>query len=197
MFEWMPTVQHESVLSKKKDEPGRVFFLNWGAPIAHGATFECNTPSPRARHEGNCSSSYVLVGPASLAQMVAPAPQRMGLLKMDCEGCEYSIYADVMRREPSFFERVEQVVLEVHLPRRFAPTDAAFLDYGRLLVLLLRAGHRLMHFEHAYCSGGSQFEGMTPLVAESGYYQRFTSLPRERRPRMENQCENVLFSRVS
>ena len=92
-----------------------------------------------------------------------------------------------------FFERVHQLVLEVHLPRKYASNDAEFLEYGRFLALLLRAGHRVQSLETAYCGGGGQFMGLTPLVKESGYYKRYTGLSPHQRPRMEHHCENLLF----
>ena len=36
---------------------------------------------------------------------------------MDCEGCEYSLYADTVAHNPLFFATVDQFALEVHLPR--------------------------------------------------------------------------------
>jgi hypothetical protein len=43
--------------------------------------------------------------------------ERILVLKMDCEGCEYSIYTSVMEHDPNFFQRVDQFALEVHLSR--------------------------------------------------------------------------------
>ena len=44
---------------------------------------------------------------------------------MDCEGCEYAVYAELEQEEDwTFFERVDQLVLEVHLPRKYALNDA-------------------------------------------------------------------------
>eukprot|EP00965_Chrysotila_dentata_P257990 6213061-Pleurochrysis_carterae.AAC.8 len=87
-----------------------------------------------------------------------------------------------MNSQPRFWERVEQIAIEVHLSRLWAADDATFLEYGRFLALLLRAGHRLRDAKFAFCSGGEPM-GLTPLVASSGYMQS---------PRPH--CENLLFA---
>ena len=100
-----------------------------------------------------------------------------------CQGCEYRLYKDTMAQAPSFFERVDQIVLEVHLSRRWAADDATVIEYGRLLALLARSGHVLRHAQSGFCSGG-EVMGVTPLVRSSGYL---------RRP--GGHCENLVFAR--
>ena len=86
--------------------------------------------------------------------------------------------------EPRFFERVEQIAMEVHLSRLWAPNDATFLEYGRYLGLLRRAGFQLYDVSLGFCSGGEPM-GLTDLVQRSGY----------RTARQGGQhCENLLFA---
>ena len=40
---------------------------------------------------------------------------RIPILKMDCEGCEYAIARDVLLEEPLFFHSVDQFTFEAHL----------------------------------------------------------------------------------
>mmetsp|Transcript_47475 Transcript_47475/g.148487 ORF Transcript_47475/g.148487 Transcript_47475/m.148487 type:complete len:305 (+) Transcript_47475:51-965(+) len=71
----------------------------------------------------------------------APAAP-LAVLKMDCEGCEYSLYADTVGQNPLFFSTVDQFALEVHLSLKWVPDNATFLGYGRLLALLRRSGRK-------------------------------------------------------
>lgn len=204
VFALDPTRAHKSMLTSnangrwhgKEDYDRQVFFMHWGAPVKV-SHIKCKyyRNCTETVHDGKPEPPWFLVGPARLAQLVAPSG-RIALLKMDCEGCEYSVYEDVIKYEPRFFERVEQVVLEVHLPRQYAPTDDDFLQYGKLLALMLRAGIRLQHREPAFCSGDpGQWSGITPLVSKSGYYRRYTGLQDNAKPRIQKQCENLLFAR--
>mmetsp|Transcript_26907 Transcript_26907/g.80342 ORF Transcript_26907/g.80342 Transcript_26907/m.80342 type:complete len:222 (+) Transcript_26907:2-667(+) len=112
----------------------------------------------------------------------APAAP-LAVLKMDCEGCEYSLYADTVANNPLFFATVDQFALEVHLSLKWAPDNATFLGYGRLLALLRRSGHQLYDASADWCSGGEQM-GLLPLVRGSGYFRR-----------RRGHCENLLFAR--
>ena len=84
---------------------------------------------------------------------------------------------------PRFFDYVDQFLLETHLSRKWAPDPATFLEYARLLGLLLRSGFVLRDAELAYCSGGEAM-GVVELALSSGYFRR-NSL----------HCENLLFVR--
>ena len=57
-------------------------------------------------------------------------------------------------RDPLFFDRVDQFALEVHLSEMWALNNAHFLNYGRLLALLIRSGFLLQHVYLDFCSGG-------------------------------------------
>ena len=66
---------------------------------------------------------------------------------------------------------------------RWAPDTATFLEYGRLLALLRRAGLRVYDVSTGWCSNGEQM-GIVPFAAESGYFRR-----------RGGHCENILFAR--
>jgi hypothetical protein len=72
-------------------------------------------------------------------------------LKMDCEGCEYSLAHDIIRDNPNFFATVLQFNFEVHLPRAFAPTDQNIYDLGRLFRLIYLSGMKLVHYDNGLC----------------------------------------------
>ena len=47
------------------------------------------------------------------------AGERIDVLKIDCEGCEWDAFSDLMRRRPRLLARVDQIVLELHLRVQF------------------------------------------------------------------------------
>ncbi|KAL1503540.1 hypothetical protein AB1Y20_012019 [Prymnesium parvum] len=191
-----PTRRHSELLG-----PG-VHFRPWGAPGGvPNPHFECESQvgwdprKNRSRVFQNCANltlvteapmPWVRLSPAALVRVVAPfapSPQAISVLKMDCEGCEYSVYRETMMLNPSFFASVDQVLIETHISRLWAPDDATFLEYGRFLALLLRENFTLFDVDLGYCSGGEPM-GVTALARSSGYFQR-----------RGLHCENLLFAR--
>lgn len=179
-----------------------VHFLRAAAPST-GTHLACrvdswwdnSTKPPRWRGRQNCSAGLVparepppsawhVVSPAQLQLRHERERGRLAVLKMDCEGCEFSLYNATRAQDPAFWQRsVDQFAVETHLSRRWAPTDAAFLEYGRLLALLRRAKHSLVHANAGHCSGGEP-TGLAELVLASGYFRR-----------QSGHCENLLFVR--
>lgn len=56
------------------------------------------------------------------------------VLKVDCEGCEYSIARDVMAEDPLFFHRVGQFEIEVHVSDDMLDTEQQVINYGKLSI---------------------------------------------------------------
>ena len=44
---------------------------------------------------------------------------RVDVLKIDCEGCEWDAFADLARAHPQLLARVDQIVLELHMRVQF------------------------------------------------------------------------------
>ena len=111
VFALDPTVNHKSEL-----ENG-LYFLKWAAPSPAGI-------DPFAITGGdNSQSDWFFMSPPLLAKLVAPGNMPIPVLKMDCEGCEYALYDDVIQHDPSFFMRVDQFVIEVHLSKSIGAAD--------------------------------------------------------------------------
>ena len=127
-----------------------------------------------------------------LAVLVGYSYGHLAVLKLDCEGCKYSLYRDIITHDAAFLHRVDQLVLEVHLSRTWAPTDGVFIEYGRLLGLLRRANFVVFDARFGHCSQGQPL-GLTPLVYKSRYYDM---TPRRKDNTSRNRhCENLLFAR--
>lgn len=87
-------------------------------------------------------------------------------LKMDCEGCEYSLAHDIIQENPNFFATVLQFNLEVHTPRAFSPTAQNIYDLGRLFRLLYLAGMELVDIDKGTCGPKQMATGCHQLLQD-------------------------------
>lgn len=112
--------------------------------------------------------------------------ERVDVLKMDCEGCEYSLAKDVAFEDPLFFEKVGQFAVEIHVTKVWLKSAEHLYSLGRLLQQLESAGLRLAHSEITSCAPKDEAAGCMDELADIG-------LPCGRR----NSCHNFLFARSS
>jgi hypothetical protein len=69
---------------------------------------------------------------------------RLDVLKRDCEGCEYALAEGMIAQtNPDLFTRVDQLAVEVHVPRISMTTDARGRIYTFLFQQLEEGGHAL------------------------------------------------------
>lgn len=85
-------------------------------------------------------------------------------LKMDCEGCEYSLAHDIIQDNPNFFATVLQFNFEVHLPKAFASKDQHIYDLGRLFRLIYLSGMELIHYDNGLCGAKQAATGCHDLL---------------------------------
>lgn len=169
VFSLDPTITHPAELAE------HVYFLKWGAPLL---TKGVATDGFRKAHE-----DWVSISPPALAHMLAPS-QPVPILKMDCEGCEYALYSEVMAHDPTFFERVDQFAVEVHVSRMWMKSRKELVEYGRLLALLFRLSFRLEWQRLDHCTPSHEETGLLPELAELRYHDG-----------KRGHCENFLFAR--
>lgn len=108
----------------------------------------------------------------------------ISVLKMDCEGCEYSLARDVELEDPSFFSMVDQVALEIHLAKKWAATYKHVLSLGHLMGLMDQAGLLLRDATITSCWGPDEATGCAPGLKEAGW-------PCGK----EMMCQNLLFAK--
>ena len=74
---------------------------------------------------------------------------------MDCEGCEYSLYADTVANNPLFFATVDQFALEVHLPRSGIRILVSQPAPERTRIPLYSPVFRCIPYSYSSCSRGA------------------------------------------
>lgn len=89
----------------------------------------------------------------------------LDVLKMDCEGCEYSLADDVGRDDPDFWSKIGQFHVEIHTPKKWIRDHAHAMGLGRLLHQL-----KANNFVMASYSGGQ----VSPYDTASGCLQEMS-----------------------
>jgi len=106
------------------------------------------------------------------------------VLKMDCEGCEYSLGEDIALEDPAFFTHVDQFAVEVHVSKHWLETQNALYSLGLLFYFLEEAGLRLQHAEILGCDPKKERTGCMDELVEMGYPCG-----------LGKSCHNYLFAR--
>jgi len=109
----------------------------------------------------------------------------LAVLKMDCEGCEYSIARDVELGDRTFWFHVQQFAVEIHVSKRWVKTDAHIYYLALLFHQLEEAGLVLSGGEQTSCSPSDESLGCPELLLEVD----FPCQPK-------GMCLNFFFARV-
>jgi hypothetical protein len=153
-----PTITHPSKLHPN------VTFHSIGAKVRTASAFQIVTSMPALRNW--LRHSHVTV------------------LKMDCEGCEYSLGEDIALEDPSFFTHVDQFAVEVHVSKNWLETQDARYSLGLLYYFLDEAGLKLQHAEILGCDPRKESIGCMDEFTEMGYPCG-----------LGKSCHNYLFAR--
>jgi hypothetical protein len=116
----------------------------------------------------------------------------VAVLKMDCEGCEYSLARDILEEDPEFLTHVDQFAVEVHYSQRWMKSRAHLHSLAALVQLLEDAGLDLVHAQASKCSPKDQATGL----AEGLQSLRLIDVIISPRDGQERHCHNYLFARV-
>ena len=138
-----PTINHPSVL-----QPGNLTFYYRGAPLLGVA--------------GNND-----VSPVDLRHELGHT--RVDVVKMDCEGCEYALVQNMRVSDPSFLGRVDQLILEVHISRKWISSPTHLRNLGLLYHLLFQEGFNLLHADLTHCAPDDEATGCPQELIKIGY----------------------------
>jgi hypothetical protein len=111
--------------------------------------------------------------------------ERLSVLKMDCEGCEYALARDILDEDPNFFNHVDNFVVEIHYSKRWMKSNSHLYSLAALMHLLEEAGMELVHFELSGCSAEARATGIMPELKSL-----------KLAPSLNLHCHNYLFARL-
>ena len=151
-----PTTNHPPVM-----QPGNLKFTRKGAPILGKNSFE-------------------VISPVKLRKELKY--ERVHVLKMDCEGCEYALIKDMAQEDPNFFDRIEQFSVEIHLSRKWIRSNEHMNNLGLLYHVLFSAGFELIHKDITHCAPKDEATGCPDVLKSMGYP-------------CHAHCHNYLFAR--
>lgn len=108
---------------------------------------------------------------------------KINVLKMDCEGCEYALARDILQEEPNFFDHVDQFSFEVHLTKVWMENTETLYYFALLLKLLHDAGLKLQHAVRGSCHPKHERAGCIEELKAINY------------PCCPKSCQDYLFAR--
>jgi hypothetical protein len=148
----------------------KAVFTQMGARLKESSSYQ---PTPGA---------WFLANVPLLAR--ALSIEKLQVLKMDCEGCEYALADDILKHDELFLDKVDQFAIEVHTTAMIAKTRDHALALGRLYHLLQEAGLELVHAAVQYCNDEHAAFGHQEEFIAVGY------------PHTRNDyCQNLLFAK--
>ena len=110
---------------------------------------------------------------------------RIDVLKMDCEGCEYALAQDILLEDPGFLRKVDQLAIEIHVSRKWLKTEAHAHHLGMLYALAKDSGLRLVETVFGGCHPDDEAPGCHPVLQAAGFPCQGGMM-----------CNNLLFARV-
>jgi len=113
VFAFDPTITHADFM--KDEYGGNVKFFNWGLHSLHD-----DTSWNHSVYGQVTGQLYTL---SAIKHSLGHTGRRISLLRLDCEGCEWAVAADIMYE---LMSSIEQVIIEVHFAQslRFGPKEA-------------------------------------------------------------------------
>ena len=106
----------------------------------------------------------------------------LDVLKMDCEGCEYSLARDIALEDPAFFNKIDQFALETHTSKIWVKSARHAHYLGLLFAMLDASGLKLRLYEQGNCGHADESVGCDDSFLKAGYECKYL-------------CSNYLFAR--
>ena len=163
VYAFDPTEELRQSHTRHAEQVSREFGgrMHFAATGLGGEVAQFNTASVRYGHfdqsKGNIKTLGTILSATSVVQPI------VDVLKIDCEGCEWTAFREVAHRQPQLLSRVRIILLEVHSIQRYGMDRVAQVD--QLLSFLIHT-HGFRVYRSGFNKGwpGARNQIKAPLV---------------------------------
>jgi len=117
------------------------------------------------------------------------------MIKIDCEGCELAVSRDILREDPHFLHRVDQINIETHVTKAWMNTREDTYYFGLLFALMEEAGY-VMEWSSVFgCAKRHEIVGCMPEIHEFGWPCGYNDWPGHKNVVLGWSCQEFTFKR--
>ncbi|KAJ3053422.1 Methyltransferase-like protein 24 [Rhizophlyctis rosea] len=142
-----PTISHSSSLGP------RLTFFKVGATLLDAK----DLGGAGADMRGTTAEGWYVTSVPSLKKFLKH--DKIKILKMDCEGCEYALPRDIAHEDPTFFSYLDQFAVEIHVSKAWIKTPEHVHYLGLLFHMLTANNLRLMDAKMTACGPQNEKPG--------------------------------------
>jgi hypothetical protein len=121
--------------------------------------------------------------------------EKIDLLKMDCEGCEVTLARDILREDPYFLHRVDQISIESHVTKAWMTTTEHVYYFAMMFALLEEAGFKMEWSSIFGCLKRHEIQGCLPEFEQYGWPCSYTEWPDHPKVVHGRSCQEFTWKR--
>jgi len=121
--------------------------------------------------------------------------EHIDMIKIDCEGCELALARDILREDPDFLHRVDQINIETHVTKAWMNTREDTYYFGLMFALMEEAGY-VMEWSSVFgCAKRHEIQGCMPEIHEFGWPCGYNDWPGHPNVVLGWSCQEFTFKR--
>jgi len=121
--------------------------------------------------------------------------KHVNIIKLYCEGCEFSFARDILREDPTFLYDVDQLSIETHVSKAWMTTREHFYYFGLHFALLEEAGFRLEWTDLFGCSKRHEVPGCIKELETYGFPCGYKEWKGRKNVVLGRSCQDFLWKR--
>lgn len=187
-----PTITHPSSLHEL------VTFHNLGANTLDTGAWIRREGSLGTLGNNNVSraeTQWWSVSVPGVSRFLGLGRQRISMVKLDCEGCEFALARDILMEDPLYLRKVDQIAIETHVSRSWLNSTEHLYYFGLMFALLEEAGLKLAWSSIFGCSKRHEVTGCLPELRETGFPCKYKPWPGHPKVVHGFSCQDMLFYR--